>query len=95
MTLRTSTKTVTFARPFVLSGLEGVQPPGTYDVETSEELLQTSIPTYRNISTLIRLPTRADSAALDQVVDVNYADLSAALARDAKPEQTALREEEA
>jgi hypothetical protein len=95
MTLRTSTKTVTFARPFVLSGLEGVQPPGTYDVETSEELLQTSIPTYRNISTLIRLSTRADSAALNQAVDVNYAELSAALERDAKPELTALREEEA
>ncbi len=95
MTVRTSTKTVTFARPFVLRGIEGVQPAGTYNVETNEELLQTSIPTYRSISTLIRLPARAGSAALNQVVDIDCAELSTALERDAKPELTALREAEA
>ncbi len=64
-------------------------------METNEELLQTSIPTYRSISTLIRLPARAGSAALNQVVDVDHAELSTALERDAKPEPTALREAEA
>jgi len=95
MTVRTSTKTVTFSRPFVLRGIEGVQPAGTYNVETNEELLQTSIPTYRTTSTLIRLPGRLGSAALNQVVDIDSAEMSAALARDAKPELTVLREEEA
>lgn len=95
MTIRTSTKTVTFARPFVLRGIEERQPAGTYEVETNEELLQTLIPSYRTLSTLIRLPARLGSAALNQVVDVDSAEMIAALARDAKPEATALREEEA
>lgn len=95
MTIRTSTKTVTFARPFVLRGIEGRQPAGTYEVETNEELLQTLVPSYRTLSTLIRLPARVGSAASHQVVDVDAAEMAAVLARDAKPEATALREEEA
>jgi hypothetical protein len=94
MTIRTSTKTVTFARSFVLSGIVGVQPAGAYDVETNEELLQAPGPAYRTISTLIRLPAPLGSAALIQVVDIDPAEMSAALERDAKPELTALREEE-
>ena len=47
MTVRTTSKTVTFAHPFNLSGVDEVQPAGTYAVETDEELLQTlSIPAY-------------------------------------------------
>lgn len=95
MTIRTSTKTVTFARPFVLRGIEGRQPAGTYEVETNEVLLQTLIPSYRTVSTLIRLPSRLGSAALSRVVDIDSAEMIAALERDAKPEATALREEEA
>ena len=95
MTIRTSIKTVTFARPFVLRGIEGTQPAGGYEVETNEVLLQTLVPSYRTVSTLIRLPSRLGSAALSQVVDIDSAELTAALARDAKPESTALREEEA
>jgi hypothetical protein len=95
MTIRTSTKTVTFAHPFVLGGIEGTQPAGAYEVETNEVLLQTLIPSYRIVSTLIRLPSRLGSAALNQVVDIDSAELTAALTRDAKSEPTALREEEA
>jgi hypothetical protein len=84
MTIRTSTKTVTFSRPFVLTGVVGLQPAGSYDVETNEELLQTPVPAYRTISTLIRLP------ALNQVVDIDSAEMSAVLER----ELTAQREEE-
>ena len=43
--------------PFNLIGIDEVQPAGTYTVETDEELLQTlSVPAYRGISTLMRLP---------------------------------------
>src|SRR6476646_5816909 len=56
MTVRTTSKTVTFTHPFNLSGMDEVQPAGTYTVETDEELLQTSsVPAYRRISTLMRL----------------------------------------
>jgi hypothetical protein len=40
MTMRTSQETVTFRRPFSLSGLDQLQPAGSYTVETSEELLE-------------------------------------------------------
>ncbi len=39
MARRTTTKSVTFARPFRLAGLEEEFPAGQYDVETDEELL--------------------------------------------------------
>ena len=37
MNRRTRRETVTFARPFSLRGIDGVQPAGTYTVETEEE----------------------------------------------------------
>jgi hypothetical protein len=59
MMTRTATRTVRFARPFVLNGVEGEQPPGTYEVETEEELLPgPSFPVYRRIETRICLPVR-------------------------------------
>ena len=36
----TSRRTVTFARPFSLRGIDGVRPAGTYTVETEEELIE-------------------------------------------------------
>ena len=50
MTMRTSRRTVTFARPFSLRGIETEQPAGTYAVETDEELLEgLSFPAYRRL----------------------------------------------
>ena len=40
MIVRTSRKSVTFTQPFSLSGIDEVQPAGTYTVETDEELLR-------------------------------------------------------
>ena len=37
MTVRTTTKSVTFRRPFSLKGADVFQPAGTYVVETEEE----------------------------------------------------------
>src|SRR5208283_3765728 len=84
MTVRTTSKTVTFMHPFNLSAADEVQPAGTYTVETDEELLQTSsLPAYRRTSTLMRLPARATGMVLTQIVEVNPSDLAAVLARDA------------
>ena len=41
METRITSKSVTFRRPFTLSGLDGMQPPGTYTVRTDEEMLDT------------------------------------------------------
>ena len=91
MTVRTTSKTVTFLHPFNLSEMDEEQPAGTYTVETDEELfeLQTSsLPAYRRISTLIRLPARPRSTVLTQIVEVNPLELAAVLARDAEPDET-------
>lgn len=54
---RTTTRTVTFSRPFSLSGVDGVQPAGSYVVETDEELVDSlSFPVYRRTATWLHLP---------------------------------------
>ena len=89
MTVRTTSRTVTFMHPFNLSGMDEEQPAGTYTVETDEELLQTlSLPAYKRISTLIRLPARPGSTVLTRIVEVNPLELAAVLARDARPDET-------
>src|SRR6266700_2599388 len=86
MTVRTTSKPVTFKHPFNLSGTDEVQPAGTYMVETDEELLQTSsLPAYRRISTSMRLPARAGGMVLTQIVEINPLELAAVLARDTQP----------
>jgi hypothetical protein len=87
MTVRTTSKTVTFMHPFSLSGAIEAHPAGTYTVETDEELLQpASLPAYRRIATLLRL--ERNSAVLTQIVETNPAELAGALARDAQPDET-------
>ena len=89
MTVRTTSKTVTFTHPFNLSGMEEMQPAGTYTVETDEELLQTSsLPAYRRISTLMRLPARSIGTMLTQIVETDPVELARALARDAQMNET-------
>ncbi len=56
MTTRTTSQTVTFRRPFKLSGADDVQPAGSYTIETDEEQLDTSVLAYRRLATLFRLP---------------------------------------
>ena len=68
MTVRTTSRTVTFVHPFNLSGTDEVQPAGIYTVETDEELLQASIPAYRRIATLLRLE-RTTGTVLTQIVE--------------------------
>ncbi len=89
MPVRTTSKTVTFTQPFNLSGMEEMQPAGTYTVETDEEPLQTSfLPAYRRISTLMRLTTRPRGMVLTQIVEVNPLELAAVLARDVQRYET-------
>ena len=84
---RTTTRTVRFARSFVLPGLEGEQPPGTYEVEIDEELLPgPSFPVYRRVEARITVPFNAMGAVGHQTVPVALDALAAALARDAAAE---------
>jgi hypothetical protein len=80
MTVRTSRKSVTFTQPFSLSGIDEVQPAGTYTVVTDEELLPgLSFPAYRRVATLIVLRSRG----VEEVVSIDPLELQAAQERDA------------
>lgn len=89
MTMRTTKTTVTFTRPFSLSGFEGLQPAGSYSVETDEELLDgVSFPAYRRMATMMQLPAitaKAAAGAARQVAVIDPLQLEAALAADVAP----------
>ena len=76
---RITTQLVTFRRPFTLSGLGGIQPPGTYTVRTEEEMLDTlSFVAWRRIGCTIVL--HQDGAAEYAPIDPQA--LREALLRD-------------
>ena len=80
MTLRTTSKTVTFARPFALDAGARTFPAGDYLVETDEEMIEgLSFPAWRRVATTIHV--RSDGAT--QVRPVDPAVLGLILARDA------------
>lgn len=83
MTIRTSTKTVTFNKPFRLDCLNERLPPGSYSVETDEELIEgVSPPAYRWILTIIHLDGRAGRRTEKRALTIDPTDLEAALRRD-------------
>ena len=83
MAIRTTKTTVTFAQPFVLGDFDEVLPPGTYNVETDEELLEgLSFHAYRRILTLIHLPKKSGHPGLSRTLTIDPNELDAALKRD-------------
>ena len=85
MTIRTTRRNVTFRRPFSISGAEGVQPAGTYVVETDEQLLEElSFPAYRRVSTTIILPVQGGGSGSSQVIRIDPTELEEAQRRDAQ-----------
>ena len=90
MTMRTSNKTVNFAHPFLLKGVDRVLPPGEYRVATDEELIQElSFPAYRRVATMIFVPAQSHNASSIEMVSIDPRDLQEAQDRDAEPPRTA------
>jgi hypothetical protein len=84
MTEKTADSLVTFRHPFMLRDVVGIQPPGTYQVETVELAIDgLSFVAFRRISTTIMLPALGISAALRRFVEIDPGDLAAAQLRDA------------
>ncbi len=84
MSTRTTNRTVSFTRPFLMSGIGGVCPAGTYVIETDEELLEPlSFVAYRRMSTSIQVPRQLGRTET-YVIDPEA--LEAALAKDAAGE---------
>jgi hypothetical protein len=82
MAMRTTTKTVTFHRPFYLKGIDRMLPPADYRVVTDEELIDgLSFAAYRRVSTVIFVPAEFGSAV--EMASIDPVDLQAAQDQDA------------
>ncbi len=88
MTTRTSSKTATFAHPFLLKGVDRIVAAGDYRVVTDEELIQElSFPVYRRVATMIFVPAASGHAF--EMVAIDPRDLQEAQERDAELPRTA------
>ncbi len=76
MTMRTTRRIVTFTRPFFLSEVDGEQPPGSYNVDTDEELIEgLSFLAYRRVATFLHLPSISTRSGMTQMVPIDPSDL--------------------
>ena len=90
LTFGTPNKRVTFIRPFILKGLDGVQPSGTYSVGTGA----TSAGFFafskgKWASTWIQVVRNPGTSGVLQLANIDPLDLAAALIRDALPAEQA------
>ena len=80
---RTTFTTITFSRPFSLTDVDGVQPAGTYTVETIDRTLDNlSFVAYRRVSTAIMLPAVGAPARQRQTIFIDPLELAVALKQD-------------
>ncbi|MHB1204177.1 MAG: hypothetical protein ACYCZX_01310 [Rhodospirillaceae bacterium] len=83
MITRTLRSSVEFKRPFKLPHIDGLQPPGIYQVETEEERLDSmTVDAFRRLATRLYLMADPRTPGVREEVVVNPDDLDAALARD-------------
>lgn len=80
---RTTRRSVTFSQPFLLSDIDGIQPAGTYRVQTVDVSLdEGSSLAYRRISTTIELPDVGTASLRRRVMTIDALELEAALTKD-------------
>ena len=85
MLVLTLSKTVSFARPFLLKGVDGVLAAGQYKVITDEELIEElSFPVYRRVATMIFVPADSQNSSSVEMVAIDPRDLQDAQDRDAE-----------
>ena len=84
MNTRTKHTTVKFTAPFLLRGVDEIQPPGDYAIDEDEELIDgLSWLTYRRVATFIQLPAVSSTDRLrSQLVAIDHFELEAALRQD-------------
>jgi hypothetical protein len=80
---RTKRSIVRFSAPFALPGIDEMQPPGDYAVDSDEEPIEgISWLAYRRVATFIHLPAIESSSRIGRMVAVEPAALDTALQRD-------------
>ena len=84
--MRSTRHNVTFHRRFMLKGLDGALPPGTYAITTDEEQIPGMTFTgWMRVNTSIQIPALEVNAGFEQHITINPDDLAEALARDSRP----------
>ena len=84
MTIRTTKKTVSFVRPFVLAEFHEQFPAGRYSIDTDEELLDGMyFPTYLPGTTSMQLMADQHRPGINEPAVIDLFQLDAALALDA------------
>ena len=79
MAFKTTRTQVTFQAPFSLPELDGLQPAGTYDVETDEEAIEGNERTvYLRVATLLHIRSPGST----RTVTIDPGSLETALLRD-------------
>ena len=80
---RTTRMSVAFSRPFALADVDGIQPAGTYRIQTVDVVVEDlSLTAYRRVSTTIELPAVGTTNSRRRVVAIDPLELEAALKRD-------------
>ena len=83
MSTRTKQSVVRFSSAFLLHGLDAPQPAGEYRIEQDEEMIEgISWLAYRRVATFIHLPATATESRMRQIMQIDQADLEAALEKD-------------
>jgi hypothetical protein len=83
MTTRTTRTTLSFAEPFQLRGVDGLQPAGDYVVIVDDELIDSvSVVAYRRVATTLCLPSITTPQTFTQLVAVSQTDLDVAVLKD-------------
>ncbi len=94
MTVRTSSKTVTFAHQFLLKGVDRILGAGDYRVVTDEELIEDlSFPVYRRVATMIFVPADFQNPSMVEMVTIDPRDLQEAQDRDAATKPASVQTE--
>ena len=76
---------MSFARPFLLKGVDRVLAAGQYKVTTDEELIEElSFPVYRRVATMIFVPADSQNPSSVEMVAIDPRDLQDAQGRDAE-----------
>lgn len=82
---RTTQTVVRFSSRFELQNVNGPQPAGIYRVDYDEESIESvSRLAWRRVGTFIHLPGIGQHRTTHEVVQINPADLDAALEKDRK-----------
>ncbi len=84
MTTRTTSRSVTFRRPFIMGGFDAIQAAGTYVIDVEEETIEgLSFPAFRRLSTQMRIYTLGTT----EHRFINPVELDEALLRDAAQQE--------